>query len=82
LMELFLKGLSASNSSYGKEEVRAAIEEMRCSKILVNDSVLGNHEIQELLSLAERQGIGIEIFNSNDEAGTQLHSFKEIAAII
>ena len=49
--------------------------------IIVNDSFIGKPDVQEILSEAERMGIRIEVFNSDDEVGTQLHSFKDMAAL-
>ena len=47
----------------------------------MNDSVLGDPAVQELLAKAESMHLKIEIFNSTDEVGTQLASFKNVASI-
>jgi protein pelota len=80
-MEEFLKGLSAGTSKYGIDNVNEAIDDYRASTVIVNDSVLGDLKVQELLAKAESMHIKIEIFNSNDEVGTQLASFKNVASI-
>jgi stalled ribosome rescue protein Dom34 len=43
--------------------------------------MLGNLDVQKILAKAESMHIKIDIFNSVDEAGEQLASFKGIAAI-
>ncbi len=81
LMEEFLEGLQLEASGHGTERVKRAIEGYEASKVIVNDSVLGEKRVQEVLDAAERKGIHIEVFNSLDEAGQQLHSFNDIAYI-
>jgi protein pelota len=81
LMERFLQGLEGKSSRYGTSNVRDAIEAYEASTILVNDSALGMPEIQEALALAEEKRLAIRVFNSDDEVGQQLHSFKDIASI-
>lgn len=81
IMEEFLKGLSTGASKYGIENVRNAIGDYMCKTVIVNDSALGNPEVQKILAKAESMHIPIEIFNSADEVGTQLSGFKDIASI-
>jgi protein pelota len=81
LMEEFLKGLEAGSSKYGVDNVAASVEEGKARVVLVNDSVLGDRGFQETLSKAEERRIKIEVFNSSDEVGAQLQSFKGIAAM-
>jgi len=81
LMEQFLKGLEIQKSVYGIENVRKALELHAITAMIVNDSVLGLEEIKTLLNLAENDRVNIEVFNSNDEVGEQLHAFKDIAAM-
>ena len=81
IMEEFLKGLSSGISKYGIGNVKEAVEDYRVSIIIVNDSVLGDPAVQELLAKAESMHLKIEIFNSTDEVGTQLASFKNVASI-
>jgi protein pelota len=80
LMEEFLKGLEPKSSKYGVDDVATSIES-GAKVVLVNDSVLGDRKVQELLSNAEKDRIKIEVFNSGDEVGAQLHSFKDIASM-
>jgi stalled ribosome rescue protein Dom34 len=49
--------------------------------VLVNDNMLGDPAIQKILGKAEADGIKIEVFNSTDEVGQQLHAFKDIACV-
>lgn len=81
MMEQFLKGLEVGKSVYGIENVKRSLELHAVTSMIVNDSVLSLPEIQNLLNLAENDGVTIEVFNSSDEVGEQLHSFKDIAAI-
>jgi protein pelota len=81
IIEEFLTNLSTGKSKYGIENVSIALDNNEVSIILVNDSILGDLAVQQLLSDAEKERIKIEVFNSNDEVGMQLHSFKDIASI-
>ena len=81
LMEEFLIGLEGKSSKYGVENVCASVECGTAKVVLVNDSVLGDAKVQAALAKAEERRIKIEVFNSGDEVGAQLHAFKEIASI-
>ncbi|MGC8670064.1 MAG: mRNA surveillance protein pelota [Candidatus Micrarchaeia archaeon] len=81
LMEEFLLGLSSGHSKYGIENVSKALDEYAASTIIVNDSVLGDPEVQKLLSKAELAHVKIIVISANDDAGMQLHAFKDIASI-
>jgi len=80
-LDIFFRGIRTSGAMSGMERIRAALNEYKIGVILVNDSVLNNEEVKRLLDQADRSGVRIEIFNSEDEAGRQLSSFKDIAAI-
>ncbi len=79
LMGEFLNGLSEGRSRSGAKEVGEAIESYEAKGILVNDSVLGDPEVQKLLGRAEHNKIRITVINSDDEIGEQLHAFKDVA---
>jgi protein pelota len=81
LIDEFLTNLSTGKSKYGLSNVSIALENMEANTIFVNDSILGDPAVQQLLANAEEQHIKIEVFNSNDEVGMQLHSFKDIACV-
>lgn len=80
-LNIFLAGLRLSGSVHGVDRIKATLEEHKVGVILVNDSVLSVDEVRELLDLADREGVRIEIFNSEDDAGRQLKAFSNIAAI-
>lgn len=80
-LNIFLSSLRVGNSISGIEKVSEALSSYSIGVILVNDSVIWNNEIKELLDKADKQGTTIEIFNSEDEAGKQLHSFKDIVGL-
>lgn len=80
-LDLFFRGIRTGGAVSGMARVKALLDEYKAGLILVNDSVLNNEEIKALLDSADRSGVKIEIFNSEDEAGKQLGSFKDIAAI-
>jgi protein pelota len=81
LLNEFLAGLNVGASYSGVENVAAALEQYQVSTILVNDSVLNDQRVKETLDAAYRQKVGIEVFNSDDDAGLQLKNFHDIAAI-
>jgi protein pelota len=81
LMEEFLNGLESGRSKSGIEAVNEAIESYEAKIVLVNDSVLGNQDVQVVLANSERNKVKIEVFNSIDEVGEQLHAFKDITCI-
>jgi protein pelota len=81
LMERFLSGLSSGLSRYGVKEVADYIENGSADTVIVNDSAIGTAEVQSALAEAERRGLKITVFNSEDEVGAQLQAFKQIAAM-
>jgi len=80
-LNAFLGGLGFGHSFFGAENVRAALEEYRAGAVLVNDSVLNDEKIKGVLDVAYGQRVEILVFNSEDDAGVQLHGFKDIAAV-
>ncbi len=80
-LDIFFRGLRAGSAFSGIERIKAALDEYRIGAIIVNDSVLNVKEIKEILEKADMSGVRIEIFNSDDEAGMQLASFKNIGGI-
>ena len=81
LMEEFLKGLASASSKYGAENVGKEVHDYGTKTIMVNDSVLSAAAVQKVLAEAEKNKIEVAVFNSDDEVGRQLHSFKDIACI-
>lgn len=81
LMEQFLTGLSTGRSKYGADSVSNAVAEYEAKAVLVNDNLLGDVAVQLVLEGAERNHVKIEVFNSADEVGQQLASFKGLASI-
>lgn len=77
----FLAGLRSGRSFSGPENTREAIDNGSVSVVLVNDSVLNDGKVKELLDYADKRGVRIEIFNSDDDAGMQLKNFKNVAGI-
>ena len=75
----FMMQLRLGSATYGAERVMERVEEGMAKTIMVNDSALGDKKIREVLAEAEKKGIGIEIFNSDDDAGMQLGNFGDIA---
>jgi protein pelota len=80
-INLFLKGLTFGASFSGVEKVRQAIESYQAGVVLVNDSVINEEDIKQVLKEAYVNKVPIKIFNSEDDAGMQLKSFGNIAAI-
>ncbi len=78
MMEEFLSAYSIGKGIYGIKNIKDAIENYEINVLLVNDNMLGDEEFQKVLEIAEKNKIKIEIINSNDEVGIQLHSFKDI----
>ncbi len=81
LMEEFLNGLDPGKSKFGIKDVDEAIDNYEASMVFVNDSVLGDPKMQKVLANAEKNKVKIEVFNSIDEMGNQLHGFNDIASI-
>ena len=81
LMEQFLQGLGAGTSKHGLESVSMAIEDSTAGIVLVNDSTLYDKNTEEVLEMAEKRRLTIEIFNADDEAGVQLAGFGGIASL-
>ncbi|MDE1805113.1 MAG: mRNA surveillance protein pelota, partial [Candidatus Micrarchaeota archaeon] len=75
LLNKLLSGLSLGASSQGISDVRKSLEEYDAAVVMVNDSVLNSKEVQDVLDIADKSKVRIEIFNSDDDAGKQLASF-------
>lgn len=80
-LNLFFDTLRTGKAIYGPEKVKKALEEYQIGAVIVNDSVINGEQMKELLDAADKSGVHIEIFNSEDEAGKQLAGFKDIAGI-
>ncbi|MDE1873640.1 MAG: mRNA surveillance protein pelota [Candidatus Micrarchaeota archaeon] len=81
LLNEFLAGLNVGASYSGVEKITNALAQYEVGTILVNDSVLNDPEIKAVLDSAYVQKVEIEVFNSDDDAGSQLRNFHGIAAI-
>lgn len=71
----------AGVASYGTERLLDALGKKSISAVLVNDDIINDDEVKRVLDKADKLGIRIEIFNSDDDAGTQLRNFTGIAAV-
>lgn len=80
-LNIFLGGLRFGASFFGIEGVREALGSHRIGVVMINDSSLNDEKMKEILDRVDESGIKIEIFNAEDDAGAQLHGFKDIAAI-
>lgn len=80
-LNIFFGSLRAGRSVYGIERMRKALQDYSVGIVMVNDSALGKAEVKELLDMADKSSVRIEIFNSEDEAGKQLSGFGDIAGI-
>jgi protein pelota len=80
-LNTFFNGLRLNKSISGIEKVSDALSDYSLGVIIVNDSVINTEEIKALLDKADKQGVRIEIFNSDDEAGKQLSAFRNIVGI-
>lgn len=80
-LNTFLQELRLGKAHYGPDNVAKAFQEDRPERVLVNDSAINSESIKKVLDLADKKGVKIEIFNSEDDAGIQLKNFKDIACI-
>lgn len=80
-LNAFLAGLNMGQSFHGRAKVREALSDYNAGMVMVNDSVLNDEEVKSLLDTAYRQRAEIMVFNSEDDAGMQLHGFGDIAAV-
>ena len=80
-LNIFFGSLRAGRSVYGIERIRKALSDYSIGVVMVNDSALNNEQVKELLDMADKSNVHIEIFNSDDEAGKQLSGFGDIAGI-
>ncbi|MCL4365391.1 MAG: mRNA surveillance protein pelota [Candidatus Marsarchaeota archaeon] len=78
-MNRLMIGIRTGSSFYGIDGIRKHLDKHVISAILVNDDIINDGQIKELLDNADKLGIHIEIFNSQDDAGIQLKNFKGIA---
>ncbi len=59
----------------------ASLDRKAVSAVLVNDDIINDERVKHVLDKADKMGIKIEIFNSDDDAGRQLKNFSGIAAV-
>ena len=76
-----LASIRGGVSSYGPEKVADMLESSNVSVVIVNDDIINRDDIRDVLDKADRIGVRIEIFNSDDDAGIQLRNFRGIAAL-
>lgn len=76
-----LGGIRSGAAPYGVDGVRSRLGTRDLSVVLVNDDIINDDEVKALLDEADKKGLKIEIFNSEDDAGVQLRNFKGIAAL-
>ena len=76
-----LLNMRAGVATHGIDKITQNIDKRSISAILVNDDIINNAEVKKLLDMADKKGIKIEIFNSQDDAGIQLGNFSGIAAV-
>ena len=80
-LNIFLSGLRLGASFFGINNIQEALGTHRIGIVMINDSSLNDEDMKRILDRIDELGIRIEIFNSEDDAGAQLHGFKDIAAI-
>ena len=69
--------------TYGKKEVREAVEAAAVEKLLITDvNVYSNPDLEKLMKQAEDSGGKVFIINSENQAGQKLDSLGGIAAIL
>ncbi len=76
-----MMGIRSGSSFHGAENVRSHLDRHLVSAILVNDDIINDETVKEILDSADKIGIRIEIFNSQDDAGIQLKNFGGIATV-
>ncbi|MEM3781817.1 MAG: mRNA surveillance protein pelota [Candidatus Micrarchaeaceae archaeon] len=80
-LDTLLRGLGLGASYTGASKVLEAISKYSAGLVLVNDSVINRQDVKEILDAAYKQRVPIKIFNAEDDAGIQLKSLGDIAAI-
>lgn len=76
-----MMGIRTGTSFHGTANIKMHMNKHQMSTILVNDDIINNDDVKEVLDAADKLGIRIEIFNSQDDAGIQLKNFKGIASV-
>ncbi len=71
----------AGVASYGTDRLLDSLDRKAVSAVLVNDDIINDERVKLVLDKADKMGIKIEIFNSDDDAGRQLKNFSGIAAV-
>ncbi|MCD6557832.1 MAG: mRNA surveillance protein pelota [Candidatus Aenigmarchaeota archaeon] len=81
LVEQFFEELGKDgNVSYGKEEVKKAINMGAVEKLLISDSLIKDNE--ELMKKAEQMGAKVRIISTEHEAGKRLLNMGGFAAFL
>lgn len=83
-VELFLEDLAKDRGlvTYGKIQVKQAVDCGAASEIIVSDKLIREKDIEELLDNQKRAGGEISIINSTHEAGEKLYGLGGIAAFL
>lgn len=84
LINLILEEIGKSSNlvTYGKNQVKEAIEAGAVEKLLVIDELVRESDIERLLDLAQNMGGEITVISSEHEGGKQLKSLGGIAATL
>ncbi len=80
-MNRLLLAVRAGIGCYGTGSIMEKMGRKAFSAIIVNDNMINDQKVKEILDKADKDGIKIEIFNSEDDAGIQLKNFAGIAAV-
>jgi protein pelota len=80
-MNKLLLEIRAGVGVYGVERIEESLDKKGAEAVLVNDDVINEDDVKRVLDRADKLGIRIEIFNSDDDAGIQLKNFSGIAII-
>ncbi len=77
-----LNGMRSGTACHGMDDVIRRLEKGGISIILVNDNMINEASTKDLLDKADKTGVKIEIFSSDDDAGVQLRNLGGIAGIV
>ncbi len=80
-INMLLLQVRAGIAVYGAEKLMDSVGKKAVLAVLVNDDIINEERVKQVLDMADKLGIKIEIFNADDDAGIQLRNFSGIAAV-
>jgi protein pelota len=75
-------GKSSNMVTYGKNEVKNAVDAGAVKQLLIIDELLRNEDVERMMDVTENLGGKVMVISSEHEGGKQLSALGGIAALL